>query len=205
MGPKIRREKYPEKGTAKRKSEVEKEKEPASKSSKMISSLLVDLESSDEEKKLPPYLPAFYGCRSVEEFEISNKVEEGTYEFVYRAKEKKGKREMVALKKLKIDREREGFPITSLREVNTLLRSQHKNIVTVREIVVGYNTDQIFIVILVESLKANSQRFTVGEVKCRVNQLLASIFDGIGHMHDNWLLYTVSSKFQIDYSHTATF
>lgn len=73
-----------------------------------------------EEIKPKKYLPAVYGCRSVEEFEINNKIEEGTYGVVYRAREKKGKREMVALKKLKMDREREGFPITSLREVNTL-------------------------------------------------------------------------------------
>merc|ERR1712013_802060 len=35
---------------------------------------------------------------------------------------------------------------TSLREINTLLISQHVNVVTVREIVVGSNMDQIYIV-----------------------------------------------------------
>ena len=38
----------------------------------------------------------------------------------------------MALKKLKMEREKEGFPITSLREINTLLKAQHPNIVTVR-------------------------------------------------------------------------
>ena len=45
-----------------------------------------------------------------------------------------------------MEREKEGFPITSLREINTLLISQHPNVVTVREIVVGSNTDKIYIV-----------------------------------------------------------
>jgi len=36
------------------------------------------------------------------------------------------------LKRLKMEKEKEGFPITSLREINTLLKAQHPNIVTVR-------------------------------------------------------------------------
>ncbi len=53
--------------------------------------------------------------------------------------------EIVALKRLKMDHEREGFPITSLREINTLLLGQHKNVVTVKEIVVGTSMDKIYI------------------------------------------------------------
>jgi cell division cycle 2-like protein len=69
----------------------------------------------------------------------------GTYGVVYRARDKKTN-ETVALKRLKMEREKEGFPITSLREINTLLISQHRNVVHVREIVVGSNMDKIFIV-----------------------------------------------------------
>ena len=71
------------------------------------------------------------GCRSVEEFNCLNRIEEGTYGVVYRAMDKKTD-EIVALKRLKMEKEKEGFPITSLREINTLLKAQHKNIVTVR-------------------------------------------------------------------------
>jgi cell division cycle 2-like protein len=38
---------------------------------------------------LPPYLPAIQGCRSVEEFQWLNRIEEGTYGVVYRAKDKR--------------------------------------------------------------------------------------------------------------------
>lgn len=73
----------------------------------------------------------FKGCRSVEEFQCLNRIEEGTYGVVYRAKDKKTD-EIVALKRLKMEKEKEGFPITSLREINTILKAQHPNIVTVR-------------------------------------------------------------------------
>ena len=77
-------------------------------------------------------------------FQCLNRIAEGTYGVVYRARDKKTT-EIVALKRLKMEREKEGFPITSLREINTLLISQHRNVVTVREIVVGSNMDKIYI------------------------------------------------------------
>lgn len=77
-------------------------------------------------------------------FQCLNRIAEGTFGVVYRARDKKTQ-DIVALKRLKMEREKEGFPITSLREINTLLISQHRNVVTVREIVVGSNMDKIFI------------------------------------------------------------
>ncbi|XP_007905456.1 cyclin-dependent kinase 11B isoform X3 [Callorhinchus milii] len=141
-------------------------------------------------KELPQYLPALQGCRSVEEFQCLNRIEEGTYGVVYRAKDKKTD-EIVALKRLKMEKEKEGFPITSLREINTILKAQHPNIVTVREIVVGSNMDKIYIVMnyvehdlksLMETMK---QPFLPGEVKTLMIQLLR----GVRHLHDNWILH----------------
>ncbi|KAK7867040.1 hypothetical protein R5R35_005681 [Gryllus longicercus] len=142
---------------------------------------------------LPPYLPAIQGCRSVEEFQCLNRIEEGTYGVVYRARDKRTN-EVVALKRLKMEKEKEGFPITSLREINTLLKAQHPNIVTVREIVVGSNMDKIFIVMdyvehdlksLMETMKQKKQCFIPGEVKCLMLQLLRAV----AHLHDNWILH----------------
>lgn len=93
----------------------------------------------------PFYFPSIQGCRSVDEFECLNRIEEGTYGVVYRARDKRTN-EVVALKRLKMEKEREGFPITSLREINTLMKAQHENIVTVREIVVGFDLDKIYLV-----------------------------------------------------------
>lgn len=144
----------------------------------------------EPKKELPQYLPALQGCRSVEEFQCLNRIEEGTYGVVYRAKDKKTD-EIVALKRLKMEKEKEGFPITSLREINTILKAQHPNIVTVREIVVGSNMDKIYIVMnyvehdlksLMETMK---QPFLPGEVKTLMIQLLK----GVRHLHDNWILH----------------
>lgn len=83
-----------------------------------------------------PQHPVLMGCRSVENYEKLNRLAEGSYGVVYRARDR-GTGEIVALKKLKLDQERNGFPITSLREVYTLLLAKHPHIVNVREIVVG--------------------------------------------------------------------
>ena len=83
-----------------------------------------------------PKPPALAGCRSVDNYEKLNRIEEGAYGVVFRARDK-STGEIVALKKLKLDKEKNGFPITSLREVHTLLLAKHPNIVNVREIVVG--------------------------------------------------------------------
>ena len=147
----------------------------------------------DLRNELPPYLPSILGCRSVDEFHCLNRIEEGTYGVVYRARDK-NTNEIVALKRLKMEREKEGFPITSLREINTLLISQHKNVVHVREIVVGSNMDRIFIVMdfvehdmksLMETMRQKKQEFLPGEVKCLMIQLLSAI----AHLHDNWILH----------------
>ena len=142
---------------------------------------------------LPPYLPSVHGCRAVIEFDCLNRIEEGTYGVVYRARDKRTQ-EIVALKKLKMEKEKEGFPITSLREINTLLISQHPNVVTVREIVVGSDINQIYIVMdfvehdlkgLMETMRKKKQIFLPGEIKCLMIQLLSAIH----HLHDNWILH----------------
>jgi len=153
---------------------------------------IFDIETMSDEIKdeLPPYYPAIQGCRSVEEFQCINRIEEGTYGVVYRARDKRTN-ETVALKRLKMEKEKEGFPITSLREISTLLKAQHQNIVTVREIVVGSNMDKIYIVMefvehdlksLMETMK---QPFLLGEVKTLMLQLLRAV----AHLHDNWILH----------------
>ncbi|VFQ69912.1 unnamed protein product [Cuscuta campestris] len=130
------------------------------------------------------------GCRSVDEFERLNKIDEGTYGVVYRARDKKSG-EIVALKKVKMEKEREGFPLTSLREINILLSFHHASIVDVKEVVVGDKIDNIYMVMeymehdlkaLMETMK---QPFSQSEVKCLMIQLL----EGIKYLHDNWVLH----------------
>uniref|UniRef100_A0A5B6ZRC0 cyclin-dependent kinase n=1 Tax=Davidia involucrata TaxID=16924 RepID=A0A5B6ZRC0_DAVIN len=154
-------------------------------------------EEEDDSRDTPePVVPPqrsvnmLQGCRSVDEFERLNKIDEGTYGVVYRARDKKTG-EIVALKKVKMEKEREGFPLTSLREINILLSFHHPSIVDVKEVVVGSNLDSIFMVMeymehdlkgLMETMK---QPFSQSEVKCLMLQLL----EGVKYLHDNWVLH----------------
>lgn len=153
-------------------------------------------------KRQKIYLPSIEGCRTVEDFERLNRIEEGTYGVVFRAKDLRTQ-EIVALKRLKMENEREGFPITSLREVNTLLKCQHPNIVNVKEIVVGNNMDKIFIVMeyvehdLKSLMETMSEPFLIGEVKALTIQLLK----GVQHLHDNWILHRDIKASNLLFSH----
>lgn len=80
----------------------------------------------------PPLMPS----RSVYSYERLNSIEEGSYGVVFRARDKETG-DIVALKKLKLDEEKNGFPITALREINSLMVCKHENVVGIREVVVG--------------------------------------------------------------------
>lgn len=47
----------------------------------------------------------------------------------------RAKAEMVALKKVRLDNEKEGFPITAIREIKILRQLNHKSIINMKEIV----------------------------------------------------------------------
>lgn len=80
--------------------------------------------------------PEWGPCRHVDNFEKLNHIEEGSYGWVSRAREI-STGEVVALKKLKVDNPIDGFPVTGLREIQTLKASRHENIVALREMVMG--------------------------------------------------------------------
>ena len=55
--------------------------------------------------------------------------------------------EILALKKVRMEDEKDGFPITSLREITLLKTIWHPNIVWLRDVSVGYWKDSIFLVL----------------------------------------------------------
>ncbi|CAA7034955.1 unnamed protein product [Microthlaspi erraticum] len=135
------------------------------------------------------------GSRSVNGFQKLNKINEGTYGVVYRARDEKTK-EIVALKKIKMKEdkmeEEYGFPLTSLREINILLSCNHPSIVNVKEVVVGGKNDgDVYMVMehLEHDLKGLMERmkqpFSTSEVKCLMLQLL----EGMHYLHTNWIIH----------------
>ena len=104
-------------------------------------------ESDQPAIELPPTqllrfpAPEWGPCRHIDNFEKLNHIEEGSYGWVSRAKEV-ATGEVVALKKLKMDNANDGFPVTGLREIQTLMASKHPNIVALREVVMGDKLDE---------------------------------------------------------------
>jgi cell division cycle 2-like len=78
----------------------------------------------------------FGACRNVDEYDRLNEIEEGSYGLVSRARER-ATGTVVALKKLKMDYTNDGFPVTGLREIQTLMAARHPHIVRLREVVMG--------------------------------------------------------------------
>ncbi|CAH0772626.1 unnamed protein product [Bemisia tabaci] len=75
-----------------------------------------------------------WGERCVDVFEVIAQIGEGTYGQVYKARDK-ATGDLVALKKVRLENEKEGFPITAVREIKILRQLNHKNIIKLQEIV----------------------------------------------------------------------
>lgn len=158
--------------------------------------------------QLPVFYPGLMGCRNIDEYECVNRVDEGTFGVVYRGKDKRTD-EIVALKRLKMEKEKEGFPITALREINMLLKAgNHPNIVNVKEILLGSNMDKIYMAMefvehdmksLLDTMSRRNKRFSVGEQKTLMQQLLS----GIEHMHKLWILHRDLKTSNLLMSHTG--
>ncbi len=128
--------------------------------------------------------------RSVAEFEKLNRIGEGTYGVVYRARDTiNGK--IVALKRVRMDKEKDGIPISSLREINLLINISHPNIVELKEVAVGRKMDNLFLVMeychqdLASLLDNMASPFTEAQVKCLMIQLLK----GVHHLHDRYIIH----------------
>lgn len=69
-----------------------------------------------------------------EKYQKEEKIGEGTYGVVYKAKDTKTA-EIVALKKIRLQAEEEGIPSTAIREISLLKELQHKNIVRLLDVI----------------------------------------------------------------------
>lgn len=129
-------------------------------------------------------------CRFVSEFEKLNRIGEGTYGIVYRARDTKNDK-VVALKKVRMEHEKDGLPVSGLREISVLLSCRHENIVHLREVVVGRSLESIFLAMEyceqdLASLLDNMQApFSESQVKCIVLQVLK----GLRYLHHNFIVH----------------
>lgn len=76
--------------------------------------------------------------RSVKAFKVIAEVGEGTYGHVFKAIDRRSGA-LKALKKIRLENEKEGFPITTVREIKILQQLNHSNIIQLNEVVTDYD------------------------------------------------------------------
>ncbi|KAL1877100.1 hypothetical protein VTK73DRAFT_8837 [Phialemonium thermophilum] len=140
----------------------------------------------------------YVGCSRISDYEILGKLGEGTFGEVHRARSRKTGA-LVALKKIIMHNEKDGFPITALREIKLLKLLSHKNVLKLEDMAVehpGRNADKrkrpiMYMVTpymdhdLSGLLDNPSVHFTVPQIKCYMLQLL----DGLKYLHENHILH----------------
>ncbi|EEH59683.1 uncharacterized protein MICPUCDRAFT_14515 [Micromonas pusilla CCMP1545] len=137
------------------------------------------------------------GCsRSVENYEKMEQIGEGTYGQVFMARSNTTG-EIVALKKVRMDNEKEGFPITAIREIKILKSLDHKNVIKLKEIVtskahaLNQNKGSIYMVFeymdhdLTGLADRPGMKFSEPQIKCYMKQLLTGLY----YCHRNNILH----------------
>lgn len=134
-----------------------------------------------------PPLPAL---DPVTDYEKIRRIGEGTFGVVYKARDRRTG-EIVALKKLRMDRERDGMPVTSVRELRVLQTCKHPNLVELKRVVTGSKLDSVFLVFeycehdLGRLVDTMPHPFHESEVKCLMRQLLEALV----YLHDRWVMH----------------
>ncbi|PSS02444.1 kinase-like domain-containing protein [Coniella lustricola] len=141
---------------------------------------------------------SFVGCSRIGDYELLGKLGEGTFGEVHRARSKKTGA-VVALKKIIMHNEKDGFPITALREIKLLKLLSHKNVLKMEDMAVEHpprSTDKrkkpiIYMATpymdhdLSGLLDNPSIKFTEPQIKCYLQQLL----EGLKYLHENKILH----------------
>ncbi|WWD19485.1 hypothetical protein CI109_103945 [Kwoniella shandongensis] len=130
----------------------------------------------------PPFNP------SGEMYEKISHVGEGTYGKVYKARSNETG-EMVALKRIRMEGERDGFPVTAMREIKLLQALRHENVLKLMEMVVS--TGSVYMVLeymdhdMTGLLAHPTLQFSPANIKSLNHQMLS----GLAYLHDRGILH----------------
>jgi len=149
----------------------------------------------EREKYLEEYNFPF--CEAATKFEKLAKIGQGTFGEVFKARDKKNHKFTVAMKKILMENEKEGFPITALREIRILQLLKHDNVVNLLEIcqtrATQFNRYRSTFYLVFEfcehdlaGLLSNTKvKFSLGEIKQVIQQML----NGLYYIHSNKILH----------------
>lgn len=136
-------------------------------------------------------------CNESSKYEKVAKIGQGTFGEVFKAREKNFNKKFVAMKKVLMENEKEGFPITALREIRILQLLKHENVVNLIEIcrtkATAHNKyrSTFYLVFdfcehdLAGLLSNVNVKFSLGEIKKVMQQLL----NGLYYIHSNKILH----------------
>lgn len=139
----------------------------------------------------PGKMSVYGTCRPVSSYERLNRIGEGAYGTVYRAVDKQTNT-VVALKKVILHNEKQdGFPLTSLREIQLLKSISHPSCVRLLDVAVGRRREMVFLVFeycehdLAGLLDSTKKPFSESDIKCIMTQLL----EAIEYLHNRWIIH----------------
>ncbi|KAG8519392.1 Cyclin-dependent kinase 3 [Galemys pyrenaicus] len=122
-------------------------------------------------------------------FQKIEKIGEGTYGVVYKAKNKETG-QLVALKKIRLDLENEGVPSTAIREISLLKELKHPNIVRLLD--VTHNEKKLYLVFefLSQDLKKYMDSIPASELPLPlVKSYLFQLLQGVNFCHSHRVIH----------------
>ena len=139
----------------------------------------------------------FHGCSKITNYTIMSKLGEGTFGEVHKAEER-ASGQIVAMKKILMHNEKDGFPITALREIKLLKMLSHPNVLKLEEMAVersrgeGRKLKAIMYMVtpymdhdLSGLLDNPNVHFSEPQIKCYMLQLL----EGVAYLHASKILH----------------
>ena len=137
----------------------------------------------------------FQGVSKISDYDLLSKLGEGTFGEVHKARSLRNGR-IYALKKILMHNERDGFPITALREIKLLKKLSHPNVLKLEEMAMEKAKElkkraTMYMVTpymdhdLSGLLENPAVRLTEPQIKCYMIQLL----QGLQYLHANQILH----------------
>ena len=124
----------------------------------------------------------------MERYQKLEKVGEGTYGVVYKAKDRMTG-EIVALKKIRLEAEDEGIPGTALREIALLKELQHQNVVRLYDVVHTERKLTLVFEFLDLDLKKYTDQYEGGLELSVLKSFLFQMIRGIAYCHHHRVLH----------------
>mmetsp|Transcript_1775 Transcript_1775/g.5028 ORF Transcript_1775/g.5028 Transcript_1775/m.5028 type:complete len:303 (+) Transcript_1775:72-980(+) len=124
----------------------------------------------------------------MEKYQKIEKIGEGTYGVVYKARNRLTG-DHVALKKIRLEAEDEGIPSTAIREISILKELQHPNIVRLHDVIHTEKKLTLVFEFCNEDLKKHLDAATDGMSDQSIKSNLFQLLAGVAFCHDRRVLH----------------